>query len=60
VRVKLVARDPESGDTLYPVKIPGHVRVMKGKPLTLYFSAEQLAELRARAEAAALKAQANR
>jgi hypothetical protein len=59
---KLIERE-SSGDTIYPVDIPGHVwprRTGRKDPAVLYFSYEQLAKLRANIAKTILKANKHR
>ena len=59
---RLIDCEP-SRETLYPVDIPGHVwprRAGRKDQVTLYFSYEQLAELRAEVASAIVKANKHR
>jgi hypothetical protein len=59
---RLIDRKPSEG-TLYPVALPGHVwvrRIVSPTPATLYFTMEQLTELRAAVAAAIVKANKHR
>jgi hypothetical protein len=59
---RLIDREPDH-ETIYPVEVPGHVfprRASQSGRATLYFSMEQLTQLRANVAKAILKANKRR
>jgi hypothetical protein len=60
---RLIERALDDADTLYPVEIPGYVwprRSGEKTPVSLYFTAKQLAKLRANVAKSILKANKHR
>jgi hypothetical protein len=60
---RLIERALDDADTLYPVEIPGYVwprRSGEKTPVSLYFTAKQLAKLRANVAKSIVKANKHR
>lgn len=62
-RRRLIERASDDADTLYPVEVPGYAwprRSGQKTPVALYFTAKQLAKLRANVARTILKANKHR